>query len=57
MIALLIYLALCGFISWIILQIPMPQVFKNLIMGIAIFLLVIKILQMFGVHTGIHIPD
>lgn len=45
-------LALCGLVCWIILQIPMPAIFKNIIMGIICVALVIWALQFLGFSTG-----
>lgn len=50
---LLIALAFCGFLSWILLQIPMPVVIRNIILGVIAFAIVIFVLQFFGVHTGL----
>lgn len=50
---LLLTLAFAGFIVWIILQIPMPAVFHNLIIGVVIFVTVLWLLQAFGLATGL----
>lgn len=50
---LLIVLAFCGFLSWILLQIPMPVVIRNIILGVIAFAIIIFVLQFFGVHTGL----
>lgn len=52
MIALILTLAVFGFIAWAILQIPMPSPFRNIILGLICLVLVIYVLQMVGVHTG-----
>ncbi len=52
MIHLILVLALCGFAVWVILQIPMPQIFKNIIIGIVCIFLVLWVLQALGVNTG-----
>lgn len=52
MIGLLLTLAIAGFICWIVLQIPMPQIFRNIILGVITIILVLWVLQFFGVHTG-----
>ncbi len=53
MIALILGIAFVGFLAWIILQIPMPGPFKNIIIGILCFLLVVWVLQSLGVNTGL----
>ncbi len=52
MIHLILVLAICGFAAWLILQIPMPSIFKNIILGIMVICLVIWVLQILGVATG-----
>jgi hypothetical protein len=51
--SLLITIALVGFIVWLILQIPMPQPFRNIIVGIVVLILVLYVLQILGFHTGL----
>lgn len=53
LISLILALAIAGFICWIILQIPMPAVFKNIILGIICLFLVIWVLQSLRIVTGI----
>ena len=53
MIALILTIALCGFAVWVVLQLPMPQVFKNLIIGVVTLALVIWVLQQLGFNTGV----
>ena len=50
--SLLITIALVGFVVWLILQIPMPDAFRNVILGIVVLVLVLYVLQVFGIHTG-----
>jgi hypothetical protein len=52
MIHLILVLAIVGFIVWLILLIPMPAVFRNIIVGIVAIFAVIWALQMLGVNTG-----
>jgi len=52
MIHLLLVLAIFGFIGWLITQIPMPSIFRNIIIGIMSILAILWALQVFGVHTG-----
>lgn len=47
-IAILIGLAIVGFLAWLVLQIPMPPVFKNIIIGVVVLVLVLWLLQQFG---------
>jgi hypothetical protein len=48
MITVLLTVAIAGFIVWLVTQIPMPTVFRNAIIGIACFLLILWLLQFFG---------
>jgi hypothetical protein len=52
MIHLILVLAICGFAAWLVLQVPMPTIFRNVIFGIMVILLVIWTLQTLGVNTG-----
>jgi uncharacterized membrane protein YeaQ/YmgE (transglycosylase-associated protein family) len=55
-IALLVTLAIAGFVVWIILQIPMPLVFRNIILGVVCLVLVLWVLQQFGLYnTGLRL--
>lgn len=54
MIHLILWLAIAGFAAWMVLQIPMPAIFKNVIIGIMAIVLVIYTLQVLGVNTGFH---
>lgn len=53
MIHLIFVIAIFGFLCWVILQIPMPKVFHNVILGLMCLVLVLYVLQMLGVHTGL----
>lgn len=55
MIVLILTIALVGFVVWLILQIPMPGVFRNVIIGVVAVLLILWILQQLGVHTGVPV--
>lgn len=50
---LIILLAIFGFIVWIVLQISMPAVVKNIIIGVATLFVVIFLLQQFNIPTGL----
>jgi len=52
MIHLILVIAMFGLLTWIITQIPMPQIFRNIIIAIVSFILVLWVLQVFGVETG-----
>lgn len=52
MIHLLIVLCIFGFVAWMLLQIPMPQPFKNIVLGILCLVAVLVVLQAIGVDTG-----
>jgi hypothetical protein len=53
LIALILSLAIAGFLCWLVLQIPMPQPFRNVIIGVIIFILILWVLQALGVNTGL----
>lgn len=50
---LLLSIALVGFIVWLIVQIPMPQQFRTIIIAVCCVALVLYLLQSFGVVTGL----
>lgn len=53
MIELLLNLAILGFVIWIILQIPMPEIFRNIIIGVVSIAVIIWLLRTTGViHSG-----
>ena len=52
MIHLLLMLVIFGFVAWLILQIPMPAPFKNIVLGVACLIAVLWVLQALGVNTG-----
>ncbi len=54
-IALILYLALIGFCVWLILQIPMPQPFKNIILGLVVVILILFALQQLGLVSGMNL--
>lgn len=56
MISIILALAFVGFLIWLLLQVPMPPFFKNLIIGITCFATVIWLLQSFGLLHGVWIP-
>lgn len=53
---IILTLALVGFLCWLVLQIPMPEIFRKVIIGVMILLVILWLLSMFGVNTGIGYP-
>lgn len=53
MISIIVVLAIAGFVAWLVMQIPMPQPFRNVILGVMILFLVLWVLQSFGILAGI----
>jgi di/tricarboxylate transporter len=53
LISLILALAICGFLAWLVLQIPVPVPVRNIIVAVICVFLVIWILQQFGVNTGL----
>jgi hypothetical protein len=41
-------LAVTGFVVWLVLQVPMPQIFKNIILGVVALALILWVLQTAG---------
>jgi hypothetical protein len=52
LLSLIVALAIAGLLCYIVLQIPMPQQFKNVIIGVMILFLVLWVLQAFGILAG-----
>ena len=52
MLHLILVLAVVGFISWLVMQIPMAPIFKNVILGVCAFAAIIFTLQTLGFNTG-----
>ncbi len=55
MIQILLTIALAGFIVWLILKIPMPSPFPEIIIGVVCVLLVLWALQLIGVNTRLPV--
>ncbi len=55
LISLIVSIAIAGFLVYLALQIPLPQVFKNVIIGLVTLFLVLWVLQELGVNTGFHL--
>ena len=52
-IELLFTIAIAGFLVFLLMQIPMPQVFKNIMLGVVVFALILWILKSFGlIHSA-----
>lgn len=52
MIEIILMLAIVGFCVWLVLQIPMPDVFRKIIIGVVAVFLILWVLQQLGVSTG-----
>ena len=52
MVAIILTIAIAGFIVWIVTQITMPILFKNIIYGVVAIFLIIWVLQVLGFNTG-----
>ena len=50
---MIVVLAVAGFLCWLVLQIPMPAPFRNIIIGVMCLFLVLWLLQQLGVNTGL----
>lgn len=56
MIHAILVVAFIGFIVWAITMIlPMPPVFKQVIIGLACLIALVVVLQAVGVETGFHL--
>lgn len=53
LVGLILVLALCGLLVWLILQIPMPPVFRTVIYAICVIFLILWLLQALGISTGL----
>ena len=53
LVAMIVVLAVAGFLCWLVLQIPMPAPFRNIIIGVMCLFLVLWLLQQLGVNTGL----
>ncbi len=53
LVPIILSLALIGLIVWVILQIPMPDVVRKVIIALTIVFLVLHLLQLLGVNTGL----
>lgn len=48
LLTLIITLAVIGFVVWLVLQIPMPEVIRSIIVGVVAFFVILYLLQSFG---------
>ena len=56
LVTIIITLALVGFLSWLVITfIPMPAIFRSLIVGLLCLFMVLWLLQSFGVPTGFSV--
>lgn len=53
MLSILITIAIAGFVAWLVMQIPMPEPFRKILLGIMCLVLVLWLLQAFGISTGL----
>jgi hypothetical protein len=53
LISIILTIAIIGLVVWIILQIPMPAPFKNVIIGVALLLILLWLLKHLGVDLMI----
>ena len=53
LIGLILSIALAGFLAWLVLLIPMPQIFKQIIVAVLCVFLILYLLQDFGIATGL----
>lgn len=56
LLTLLLALAILGFIVWIILQIPMPDIVRKIILGVFVLVLLIWLIGQLG-GGGISLPS
>lgn len=54
LISLIVAIALTGFLCWMVMQIPLPAQFRNIIMAVVVVFLVLFLLQEFGLISGIR---
>ncbi len=52
MLHLILVVAIMGFLAWLVMQIPMPPLFKNVLYGVMALFLIIYVLQSLGFNTG-----
>lgn len=55
LISLLITLAIFGVLVWIILQLPMPQPIRNIIVAVAVIGILLYLLRLFGYGSSLHL--
>lgn len=53
LVGIILTIAIAGFIVWLITQINMPPLFKNIIYGVVALFLIIYVLQLLGFNTGV----
>lgn len=52
-ISLILTIAVIGIVVWFILQLPMPAVFRNLIIALVTLFVLIWLLEQFGMVNGL----
>lgn len=55
MINLLLVLIIVGFVIYVAMQMPMPQIFRTIIIGIVGICLLVWLLQVLGIDTGFRL--
>lgn len=55
LVTILIVLVVVGFLSWLILQIPMAAPMQKIIVGVMIFFVVMWVLQEVGILHGLNL--
>lgn len=55
LIGIMLVLVIFGFLSWLILQIPMAQPMKNIIIGVMVFFVILWVLQEVGAIHGLNL--
>lgn len=56
LLAILLVIALVGLVVWLILQLPIPPLFKNLIIGVAAIFVVLWLISLLLGGGPIHLP-
>lgn len=56
LLTLLLYLAILGFVVWLILQIPMPDLVRKIILAVFVLILILWLLGQLG-GGGLNLPS
>jgi hypothetical protein len=52
LVGIILTLAIVGFLVWLVTQISMPQVIRNIIVAVVVIFLVVFVLQRLGINTS-----